>query len=417
MAFTLSSKNIRIRGATLSADCRFTSNGTDQWVASSLDLDRYIRNQDGKFVALDSDWVGFIASARNTTVNKSLLKADLRNQAGTYVKAFIDLNLFVGNDNGRLSFKYLHQLIGTSTASLDLTGSVLTVLLLNSDGRLHPREMNLNCYYANDAGRFRGNGTGFYPTARNVRLGTETAAAIFTLKAELLQSGSTYVPAEANLGVDIWNSYGNLRFVGSVSPPPATFWDLFLKFFEGAPVVGFIVGGIRALMGNSEDAQRAISLSANSTIVMVGIAIGTSLGGPLGAAIGAAVVTPIGIFVETSLSPDRQTATIERYIYETLRNTVAAGVGAHLNNWVTRNDSKTLRAVFAAINDAFGGFISWAVVEGIDVAIYASLKLIINVLKGELPMPPEWLEVEAMVAALVDVWSFQNSQNCTHPMV
>ncbi|KAJ7112236.1 hypothetical protein C8R44DRAFT_741934 [Mycena epipterygia] len=134
---------------------------------------------------------------------------------------------------------------------------------------------------------------------------------------------------------------------------------------------------------------------------MVGITIGTLMGGPWGAAIGAAITTPIGIFVETTLSPDQQTATIERYIYETLRNAVAAGAGTALAHWVTYINPTTMRAVFSSINDAFGGLISSTVIAGVDVLIYASLKSIIDALTGG-PIPREWLEVEAMVAALVE---------------
>lgn len=122
-----------------------------------------------------------------------------------------------------------------------------------------------------------------------------------------------------------------------------------------------------------EDAQRAIALSANSTIVMIGITIGTLLGGPWGAAIGAAITTPIGIFLETTLLPGEQTATIERYIYETLLNVAVAGAGPYLTKWVTQVNPTTLRSVFASINKAFGSNVSDAVIETVDVAISHSL--------------------------------------------
>ncbi|KAJ7196955.1 hypothetical protein GGX14DRAFT_671380 [Mycena pura] len=401
MAFTLSSRNVRMEGSTLHAECRFRD--TEQWFGSSLDLDRYFENEYGTFVTTLGNYGGFRATARNITVDQTgLLEAEMQNGSGIYVPASINLGLYVGNVDGSLLFKLppTTQSIKTSASNPDLRGSSLTVFLLFRDGRLHPRTMDLNNYYANNNGRFQ-NGSGFYNTARNVRLGTEADEESFTLKAELRTSGTNYVATQTNVGEEIVNHLGNLQFVGIEPVPAPSFWIIFLEFFEGQPVVGFIVGGIYALMGRYEDAQRAIALSANSTIVMIGISIGTLLGGPWGAAIGAAITTPIGIFLETTLLPGEQTATIERYIYETLLNVAVAGAGPYLTQWVTHVNPTTMRSVFASINKAFGSKVSDAVIDTVDEAISHSLTNIINALTGG-PPPQAWYEVDRIVSNLVD---------------
>lgn len=385
----------------LHAECRVRD--TEQWAGSSLDLDRYFENLYGTFVTTGGYWGGFRATARNITVDQTgLLEAEMQNGSGIYVPASINLGLFVGNVDGSLLFKLppTSQTIATSGSNPNLSGSNFTVFLLYRDGRLHARTMDLNQYYANNNGRFQ-NGSGFYNTAQNVRLGTEADEESFILKAQLRTSGTNYVAAQTNLGEEIMNHSGNLQFVGIEPVPPPSGWIIFLQFFEGQPVVGFIVGGIYALMGRYEDAQRAIALSANSTIVMIGISIGTLLGGPWGAAIGAAITTPIGIFLETSLTPGEQTATIERYIYETLLNVAVAGAGGYLTNWVTRVNPTTLRSAFASINKAFGSHVSQAVVDTVDIAISHSLTNIINALAGG-PPPRAWYEVDRIVSDLVD---------------
>ena len=95
---------------------------------------------------------------------------------------------------------------------------------------------------------------------------------------------------------------------------------------------------------SQEYAKRAIALCANSSIVCCGILIGAYIGGPIGAAIGAGLTTPIAILVETQIAgtikdPQLQAqfeeATIGRYLYETLRNMLAAGAAAYLASFLS----------------------------------------------------------------------------------
>ncbi|KAI0676354.1 hypothetical protein C8Q78DRAFT_14721 [Trametes maxima] len=372
MAFTLNSRRIRIVGSKLAADVR-APNGS-AWYPYELDLNPYLENLYGKFNTR-APYGNFFGSSRNLRVDaQGLLTAELNNGAGGWARASIDLNVFVGVTAGILVFKRLapHTGIDTTATAVSLTGSVFSAFLMGSDGRMYNHQLDLNNHYANVNGHFRSNSgdRGFYTAARNVRLGD--GGQIFVLKADL-RVGNGWRAAEVNLAEDIVNSYSRLLFVGRYTPPPS-FWDKFLEVFEGWPLVGFVIAGIYALMGNKEAAQRAVSLSANSTIVMTGVTIGGLLGGPWGAAIGAAVTTPIGIFAETSLSPTQQTATIEHYIFETLRNTIVAGAGGALKVWLDRLAGPAIVAMFSEVNRAFGDKIASGVVAGMKLAVTSSLK-------------------------------------------
>ncbi|KAI0643797.1 hypothetical protein C8Q79DRAFT_928282 [Trametes meyenii] len=403
MAFTLNSRRIRIVGSRLAADVQ-APNGS--WNPYELDLNPYLENLYGKFDTR-APYGNFFGSSRNLRVNnQGFLIADLSNGSGGWSKASIDLNVFVGVSSGILVFRRLapHTGIDTTATAVSLSGSVFSAFLMGSNGLMYNHQLDLNNHYANVNGHFRSNpgDRGFYATARNVRLGE--AGQTFILKAEL-RVGNGWRTAEVNLAQDIVNSYSRLLFVGRYTPPPS-FWHKFLEAFEGFPLVGFVIAGIYALMGNTEAARRAISLSANSTIVMAGATIGGLLGGPWGAAIGAALTTPIGIFVETSLSPTQQKATIERYIFETLRNTIAAGAVGGLKVWLNRLATRTITTMFSEINRGFGGHIAGGVIAGMGLVVSSSLKKILDAIHTGV-IPPEWRAVDVMVAQMMAARTIQ----------
>lgn len=85
-------------------------------------------------------------------------------------------------------------------------------------------------------------------------------------------------------------------------------------------------------------------MATSSTIVFVGVTIGSLIGGPVGAALGAGIATPLGIIAEVeikkTIEPDVriqfEEATVGRYIYETLRNMLAAGAAAKFAGWIEK---------------------------------------------------------------------------------
>ncbi|KAF7361092.1 CNVH-domain-containing protein [Mycena sanguinolenta] len=416
MAFTTDSRNIRIIGSRLAADVRVPNGNV--WNPFELDLNPFLENRNGHFDTL-APFGNFFPSSQNLRIDQhGLLTAELRTAAGAWNVRSIDLNVFVGVSAGVLLFRRLQrnvipimilsvvslmfvcsqQGIDTSATTVSLNGSVFSAFLMGSDGLMRYQEIDLNNHYANINGHFRSNpgDRNFFQTARNVHLGE--AGQSFILMAEL-RVGTGWRNAQVNLAEDMVNNYSRLLFIGRFTSPP-TFWQRFLEVFEGVPFVGFVVAGIYALMGDTESARRAVSLSANSTIVMTGAVIGGLLGGPWGAAIGAAITTPIGIFVETQLSPTQQTATIERYIFETIRNTIAAGTGGALTAWLTRTARPVMVSMFSEVNRGFGGHISSAVISGMGSAVETSLRRIFDAIQTGV-FPSEWREVDAMVAGLV----------------
>ncbi|KAG8990215.1 hypothetical protein FRB94_013645 [Tulasnella sp. JGI-2019a] len=96
--FSETSKNIRLDGSILQADCLALDNQTYQ--PSSLDLNEILSNDDGSFAAHFGEWS---MSAQNIKLDGTMLTADLRridcdwNAAQT-----LDLDLHIANDGGVL---------------------------------------------------------------------------------------------------------------------------------------------------------------------------------------------------------------------------------------------------------------------------------------------------------------------------
>ena len=101
MAFTLSSNNVALSGSTLSARC---GKGDGQWVTSTIDLNNYLGNQNGTF---DMQSVNWFASAihEKTSLEGSLLCTVLYDSTGNKNETCLNLNLCVANIFGTLTFR------------------------------------------------------------------------------------------------------------------------------------------------------------------------------------------------------------------------------------------------------------------------------------------------------------------------
>lgn len=100
MSFVSTSRNIRMKGSTLTADCK---NEKGEFVFSSLDLDRYLGNADGEF---DTAGIDFSRSAKNVRIDsRGVLRADLLREDGGERAAAIELDTYVANDDGTLVFE------------------------------------------------------------------------------------------------------------------------------------------------------------------------------------------------------------------------------------------------------------------------------------------------------------------------
>ncbi|KAH7162085.1 Cyanovirin-N [Dactylonectria estremocensis] len=102
MAFSQSSRNIRIEDSLLYADCLKEDNRT--WVPAEINLDSVIGNINGSF-----QWgkQAFSQSARDIHLEEnSTLAASLANEVGTYgPDQTVNLDDHIANINGHLEYQ------------------------------------------------------------------------------------------------------------------------------------------------------------------------------------------------------------------------------------------------------------------------------------------------------------------------
>lgn len=100
MSFKSSSKDFSLDGSVLKAKC---SNSQNEYVDASLDLNSYIGNNDGDFTTENS---GFYSVALNVSLDPTnvVLSASLKTKDNLYIDRTFELDLYVGNDHGTLKF-------------------------------------------------------------------------------------------------------------------------------------------------------------------------------------------------------------------------------------------------------------------------------------------------------------------------
>jgi hypothetical protein len=84
----------------LSAECKKADGQT--WVDSTIDLDQYFGNIEGKFTWGEK---GFSQSADSISVVDGLLIAQLKTSSGKYTDDQVDLDVFFQNNDGVLEVK------------------------------------------------------------------------------------------------------------------------------------------------------------------------------------------------------------------------------------------------------------------------------------------------------------------------
>ena len=98
--FAASSTSHSINGSTLSAICK-KSNGSN--AESLLELNDYLGN---KYGALDlNPTEGFYNSSKKIELDGTVLKVQLQGDDGELYWSMLDLNLYVGNDEGKLTWR------------------------------------------------------------------------------------------------------------------------------------------------------------------------------------------------------------------------------------------------------------------------------------------------------------------------
>ena len=99
MAFAITTTNIRLDGSILRGTCK---NGKGVPVRSRLDLNLGIGNNNGKFNIFGTN---FTSTARDIYLKDDTLYATLCTSSGIWTQATINLNLCVKNENGELKFE------------------------------------------------------------------------------------------------------------------------------------------------------------------------------------------------------------------------------------------------------------------------------------------------------------------------
>lgn len=146
--------------------------------------------------------------------------------------------------------------------------SILSGLCIRKDGRLYTARINLDDYYENAKGVFKSvtSAGRFSRSARDIKLSEISEAGGVPLQADLSYDGVWY-PAEVDLSICIVNkgegfmydqqyvtfceySLLTLTYHFTYSDRPFDRDGALTKFFEGFPLVGFIVAAVHSLTGN-----------------------------------------------------------------------------------------------------------------------------------------------------------------------
>jgi hypothetical protein len=201
MWFGSTIRNARLEGTVLIADCQ-TSAG--DWQQSLLDLDHYLGNQDGIF-----DWKGenFNCTAKDLRLKDTMLSARLQTLQNTWLEASVDLNHHLTNDDGHLiTAEVYYSGFTESCRNAVMNGGVLHAECLTLTGEVRESSINLNECVGNSNGEFRWGWTNFSETAQDVHLeGAILHARLATLKGE-------WCNACTDLQAHIMNIKGNLQW-------------------------------------------------------------------------------------------------------------------------------------------------------------------------------------------------------------
>ncbi|RYP44602.1 hypothetical protein DL768_008951 [Monosporascus sp. mg162] len=117
-----------------------------------------------------------------------------------------------------------------SAEDITVDGHILRARLRNEGGDNVDAEINLDDYIGNNDGRFEWGGNGFSQTAEDIRFGIEGGGEVPVLRARLQNLEGEFVDADLNLAERISNEDG--RFVFSYGSCPQA---LDRVFFPGSP--------------------------------------------------------------------------------------------------------------------------------------------------------------------------------------
>jgi len=161
-------RNARLEGTVLRVACQNSAGG---WKGSHLDLNRYLGNEDGVF-----DWQGenFNMTAKDLQLVDATLSARLQTRENTWLEASVDLSDHLTNEDGHLMIAEVHRSdksgFSESCRNAVVHGEVLHAECLTLTGGFRNSSINLDECIGNSDGEFRWGWSNFSTTAQDVHL-------------------------------------------------------------------------------------------------------------------------------------------------------------------------------------------------------------------------------------------------------
>ncbi|KAI0887037.1 Cyanovirin-N [Annulohypoxylon maeteangense] len=382
MAFSLTSKQVELRGSWLAA---VLQKDDGSWTFSKLNLNEHVGNNDGSFDVTIDKWYN-TAENWSCHLQGPFLSAQLKTREGAWApETSINLDLFVRNKDGNLEFQKLNESLLFYTSSLQIEYAILRGLVFGRDGKLYLSELNLDENIGNINGKFEAAERHYSRSGRDFKL--EQGLDTVKLSAELADYAGTHHPAEIDLAEIVVNRNGKLAFlrpyvhypiltIPTITMPTIkiptvktcvstamsyavrryTTWNepgltvssseessskdkWATSIAEQIPLVGSAIAGLHRVTDEKESERlyRNIATSTNSATVTIGTVVGAFIGrairGPvIGMVLGAGLSTTPGIFIEERVAASIedaevrsqiQEAALGRYVLETLRDMIA----------------------------------------------------------------------------------------------
>ncbi|KAF9965014.1 hypothetical protein BGZ65_000922, partial [Modicella reniformis] len=143
-------RGTKLEEAVLSAELRKTDGS---WGSDSFDLRDVIMNNDGVFQVVPRT---FMRSSRNVRLDSdvlNMLRADLQRNNGTWCDAAIDLNMFLGNIDGKFTWNKMRFQV--SARGTKLEEFVLSAQLRKINGSWVSDSFDLRDFIINNDGVFQ----------------------------------------------------------------------------------------------------------------------------------------------------------------------------------------------------------------------------------------------------------------------
>ncbi|KAI1378137.1 hypothetical protein F4677DRAFT_36160 [Hypoxylon crocopeplum] len=402
MAFSLSSKQIELRGSWL---CAITQKADTSWTYSKLDLNKYVGNDDGEFDITTGGWYESIKE-RSSCLDGTFLYAQLRTKEGSYApETCINLNLFVGNLDGCLKFHSLSDSLLVSAACLTLDNNILRGLAIGRNGKFHPSEVNLDEYYGNIGGKFEAGQNNYSLSGRDFRL--EQSLDAVKLIGELRDYGGVFQYAEIDLSTHIVNRQGHLSVLEHDGWFKTDHWATVIM--EQIPVLGAAIEDVYRF-GNYEDrAYQEIRCCTNSILATTGIVLGAFIGRACGSpvvgmAVGAALAMPTSISIQAQIANEEdpgvrshlKEAMLGRATFRILRDMFATEASPCAAEWL----STTFTSSIDIWTECFAVWLSKQDSTLLrEISLYAMLSKVFGLLQGE--VIEEWNDPIRLLYAML----------------